>query len=102
MVIGWAIYRRERVRIDFPYVHFDRRRNAVYLTTVEFDPANVKHLRGIIDSRGNFNGLYIIGGTGQVLEVHLQKEKDQIHVQDVPMASIGNSVDAVRRPGDRG
>jgi hypothetical protein len=102
MVIGWAIYRRERVRIDFPYVHFDRNRNAVYLTTVEFDPANVKHLRGIIDSRGNFKGLYIIGGTGQVLEVHLQKEKDQIHVQDVPMASIGNSGDAVRRPGDRG
>ena len=102
MVIAWAIYRQERVRIDFPYVHFDRNKNAVHLTTVDLIPSNVKHLRGMIDSRGNFKGLYIIGGTGQTFDVQLQKEKGRKHVQDVPMASIRNPGDAVRRSSDRG
>jgi len=102
MVIGWAVYTHQRIRVDFPYAYFDRNKNAIYLTTEQLGPANVKHLRGVLDSQGNLTGDFIVGGTGKTLKVQLQKQKEQLHVENAALAADRHPGTAVRRTSHRG
>lgn len=102
MTVGWAFYTPKRIRIDFPFAHFDRKKNAVYLTTEQLVPTNVKHLRGVIGAEGNLAGVFIVGGSGKTLKVQLQKQKERNHAQDLRLGANSSPGDPVRRPSSRG
>ena len=99
---SWAIYTRQRTRVDFPYAFFDANKNAIYLTTEQLVPTNVNQLRGVLDAEGNFKGHFIVDGTGKTLPLELKKQKEHLDVGDTAMAANGHSSNAVGHPSDRG
>lgn len=102
MAIGWAFYTPQRIRIDFPFAYFDRNKNAVYLTTEQLVPTNVKHLRGVIDSQGKLEGVFVVGGSGKTLNVQLQKQKEKDHAQELRLGASSSPVDPVHGSHSRG
>jgi hypothetical protein len=102
MAIGWAFYTRKRIRIDFPFAHFDRQKNAVYLTTEQLVPTNVKHLRGVMDSGGSLAGIFIVGGSGKTLNVQLQKQEETNDAQDQRLGANRGPLDSLHGPRRRG
>ncbi|MDP6447328.1 MAG: hypothetical protein QF805_26260, partial [Pirellulaceae bacterium] len=102
MMTGWAAYTQHAIRLDFPYAFFDTTKNALYLTTERLGPRNAKHIRATLDSRGNLNGLFIVGGTGRTMNLQLKKEEEQRDVGDKTLATRTRAVDAVRYSGRGG